>query len=236
MASPPFSFGILSRTSFEQMMRGVFPLLPSDGAPGASPRDSSPLASGGFDVSEATSRDTPPPPLAPEDSNRKRCAATTLESTQCKNWAKPSLSYCYTHRGLSETKNVECPICLEKFTASEEPFLLACAHQLHTHCMDQLRTDTCPVCRSRLTNLPKDLCTQIHSRKLQDRTERNEEELQDALHRLGNGINVFFRPFFLPSGEERARGFGPRMVTYPSSLSLTDIFEDFVVRQNSLLE
>ena len=252
MSSPPITFGIISRTSFEQMMNNMF-APPLSNPPLAAPRGfvtpSSATASPNQfalplpipPVLGTPSSTSPfPPETKKEDLNhRERCIATTLESSQCKNWAKTTLSYCYAHRGLSSTKNVDCPICLEKFANPNDIFLLACAHQLHKECMAQLRTDTCPVCRSRLTNLPTDLNAQIRTRKNQDTTERNEEELQDALNRLGNGMNVFFSPFFMSSrGERIGRGpssqvVWPGILSYPSSLSITDIFEDFIVRQNA---
>ena len=226
-SSQSITFGVLSRTSFEQMLSNIFTLPPQE------------------------RRDVPVPVPVPEpvptgpnsvetkeDTNkRERCKAFTLESSQCKNWSKPTLSYCYTHRGLSSTKNTECPICLEKFMNPSEIFLLACAHQLHKACMAQLRTDTCPVCRGRLTNLPKDLNAQIRTRKIQDTTERNEEDLQDALNLLGHGMNVVFSPFLMASREEHPDG--PQIVwpalvsSYPSSISMADIFEDFIVRRNA---
>ena len=228
MSSPSITFGVLSRTSFEQMISNIFPpqerravSLPVPPGPNSTPPPLSP----------------PPPPPSPEPNNRERCKAFTLESSQCRNWSKPTLSYCYTHRGLSSTKNNECPICLEKFSDPNEIFLLACAHQLHKTCMVQLRTDTCPVCRSRLTNLPKDLNAEIRTRQIQDTTERNEEELQDALNRLGQGVNVFFSPFLMASREERTAGpqiLWPALLSsYPASISMSDIFEDFIVRRNA---
>ena len=216
MSSPSITFGLLSRTSFEQMMNNMFahPLSTPPSAPpeGLVNPDSAAVTPNQFALPLPMPAPLPivenhqlpslailPPPETKKDNlnNRERCIATTLESSQCKNWAKPTLSYCYAHRGLSSTKNVDCPICLEKFANPNNIFLLACAHQLHKECLAQLRTDTCPVCRSCLTNLPKDLDAQIRTRKNQDTTERNEEELQDALHRLGNGMNIFFSPFFM---------------------------------------
>ena len=227
MSSQSITFGVLSRTSFEQMLSNIFP-LPQERRDVPVP---GPVPVPGFVGSNSV---VPPPP---ETNNRERCNAFTLESSQCKNWAKPTLSYCYTHRGLSSTKNTECPICLEKFSDPQEIFLLACAHQLHKTCMAQLRTNTCPVCRSQLTNLPKDLNAQIQTRKIQDTTERNEEELQDALNRLGQGVNVFFSPFLMASREERTAGpqiLWPALLSsYPSSISMSDIFEDFIVRRNA---
>ena len=228
------SFGVLSRTSFEQILNNLF-TSPPDQLP-LPPPSEAPLGLSLPRPPVLVNPESNPPPLL-ETTHRERCKATTLESSQCRNWAKSTLSYCYTHRGLSSTKNSDCPICLEKFSEPTEIFLLACAHQLHKECMSHLRTDTCPVCRSRLTNLPKDLNTQIHTRKLQDTTERNQEELQDALNRLGNGINIFFNPFLMSSREED-RPTGPQIVwpalmSYPASISITDIFEDFIVRQNA---
>ncbi len=261
MTSPSITFGILSRTSFEQIMNNMFAppdrlALPLSSPPSAAPPegvvnpDSAAVTPNRFafplpipdplPVVVTPSLAISPPPETKKGAlnNRERCIATTLEPSQCKNWAKPTLSYCYAHRGLSSTKNVDCPICLEKFANPNDIFLLACAHQLHKECMAQLRTDTCPVCRSCLTNLPKDLNAQIRTRKNQDTTERNEEELQDALHRLGNGMNIFFSPFFMSSRGERTGSPPPQVVwpgilTYPSSISITDIFEDFIVRQNA---
>ena len=124
-------------------------------------------------------------------------------------------------------------------------FLLACAHQLHHECLAQLRTDSCPVCRSRLTNLSKDLEDQIRTRQIQDTTERNEEELQNAIARLGQGMNVIVSPFLMSFfqapgapgvfGDRAAvpRAWTPLFSSYPASISLSDIFEDFVVRQNT---
>ena len=228
MSSQSITFGVLSRTSFEQMFSNIF-TLPQE-------RHAAPLPVPTPFVGPRSL--APPPPETKEPTNnRERCNAVTLESSRCKNWAKPTLSYCYTHRGLSSTKNTECPICLEKFLDPQEIFLLACAHQLHKACMAQLRTDTCPVCRGRLTNLPKDLNAQIRTRKIQDTTERNEEDLQDALHRLGHGMNMVFSPFLMAPREEHTDGqqiVWPALVSsYPSPISMADIFEDFIVRRNA---
>lgn len=235
MSSPPITFGVLSHTSFEQMINNIFPSPPDRLVP---PVPISPFVAPLNFVSPSSAAPSSPETKKEENLIRERCRATTLESSPCKNWAKPTLPYCYAHRGLSSTKNADCPICLEKFTDPNEIFLLACAHQLHKDCMSHLRTDTCPVCRSCLTNLPKDLNVHIRARKNQDMTERNEEELQDALNRLGQGMNVVFSPFLMSSrGERTGRGapqiVWPAIFSYPSSISMTDIFEDFIVRQNA---
>ena len=181
MSAPPsITFGVLSRSSFNQMLTSVFPSPPSERLVVPLPPPSSEVKES--DVTLST---------------REQCIANTLENSRCKNLAKPSLAYCYTHRGQSSTKNAECPICLEKFSESCNVFLLACAHQLHHECLAQLRTDSCPVCRSRLTNLSKDLEDQIRTRQIQDTTERNEEELQNAIARLGQGMNVIVSPFLM---------------------------------------
>lgn len=217
--SPSITFGVLSRSSFEQMFASVFS-PPRERLVVPLPLPSSEVKE--FDVIPVS---------------REQCIATTLGASRCRNLAKPSLAYCYTHRGQSSTKNAECPICLEKFSDSCNIFLLACAHQLHKECLAQLRTDTCPVCRSRLTNLPKDLDDQIRTRKSQDTTERNEEELQDALARLSQGMNMFFPPFLMtpvqaPAGRE-PRIAWPALFSYPASISFSYILEDFIVRQNA---
>jgi len=223
MSAPPSSitFGILSRSSLEQMLSTVF----------SPPRERLvvPLPPPSSEVKEIDVTIKP----------REQCIATTLGDSRCKNMAKPSLVYCYTHRGQSSTKNVECPICLEKFSDSHNIFLLACAHQLHKECLEQLRTDTCPVCRSQLTNLPKDLDDQIRTRKIRDTTERNEEELQNAIGRLGQGINMVFSPFLITPFQAPTTGQPTRVTwptlfpSYPASISLSYIFEDFIVRQNT---
>ena len=229
MSTPPsITFGVLSRSSFEQMLTSVFS-PPQERLVIPLPPPSSEIKE--LDV-------TPVTPVT-----RVQCIATTLGDSRCKNLAKPSLAYCYTHRGQSSTKNAECPICLEKFSDSPcDIFLLACAHQLHNECLAQLRTDSCPVCRSRLTNLPKELEGQIRARKIQDTTERNEEDLQEAVARLSQGMNMVLSPFLVSSFQQVSGGEGGReppvalsslFPSYSASISLSYIFEDFIVRQNA---
>jgi len=223
MSTPPsITFGVLSRSSFEQMLTSVFS-PPQERLVIPLPPPSSEIKE--LDVTPVT---------------RVQCIATTLGDSRCKNLAKPSLAYCYTHRGQSSTKNAECPICLEKFSDSPcDIFLLACAHQLHNECLAQLRTDSCPVCRSRLTNLPKELEGQIRARKIQDTTERNEEELQEAVARLSQGMNMVLSPFLMSSFQVPGARGGPPVAlsslfpSYSASISLSYIFEDFIVRQNA---
>jgi hypothetical protein len=93
--------------------------------------------------------------------------------------------------------------------------------------------------------LSKDLEDQIRTRQIQDTTERNEEELQNAIARLGQGMNVIVSPFLMSFfqapgapgvfGDRAAvpRAWTPLFSSYPASISLSDIFEDFVVRQNT---
>ena len=223
--SPSITFGVLSRSSFEQMFASVFS-PPRERLVVPLPLPSSEVKE--FDVIPVS---------------REQCIATTLGSSRCRNLAKPSLAYCYTHRGQSSTKNAECPICLEKFSDSPcDIFLLACAHQLHNECLAQLRTDSCPVCRSSLTNLPKELEGQIRARKIQDTTERNEEDLQEAVARLSQGMNMVLSPFLVSSFQQVSGGEGGReppvalsslFPSYSASISLSYIFEDFIVRQNA---
>jgi hypothetical protein len=95
------------------------------------------------------------------------------------------------------------------------------------------------VCRSRLTNLPKELEGQIRTRKIQDTTERNEEELQEAIGRLSQGMNMVLSPFLTSSFQVPGAGGGPPVAlsslfpSYSASISLSYIFEDFIVRQNA---
>ena len=90
MSAPPSSitFGILSRSSLEQMLSTVF----------SPPRERLvvPLPPPSSEVKEIDVTIKP----------REQCIATTLGDSRCKNMAKPSLVYCYTHRGQSSTKNV----------------------------------------------------------------------------------------------------------------------------------
>ena len=116
------SFGVLSRTSFEQILNNLF-TSPPDQLP-LPPPSEAPLGLSLPRPPVLVNPESNPPPLL-ETTHRERCKATTLESSQCRNWAKSTLSYCYTHRGLSSTKNSDCPICLEKFSEPTEIFLPA---------------------------------------------------------------------------------------------------------------
>jgi len=93
------------------------------------------------------------------------------------------------------------------------------------------------VCRSRLTNLPKELEGQIRARKIQDTTERNEEELQEAVARLSQGMNMVLSPFLMSSFQVPGGGqpvsLSSLFPSYSASISLSYIFEDFIVRQNA---
>lgn len=230
MSRPPstITFGVLSRSSFEQMISSVF-----------SPPQERLVVSLPLPSQEVKESDFTLPPPSPPDpiASREQCIANTLGDSRCKNLAKPSLLYCYIHRGQSSTKNTECPICLEKFSdSSGDVFLLSCAHQLHNTCLAQLRTDSCPICRSRLTNLSKDLDGQIRARKIQDTTERKEEELQEAIARLSQGMNMVFPPFLMASFQATGQpvSWTPFSPSHSASISLSLFFEDFIVRQNAV--
>ncbi len=226
-----FNFGSLDRSIFQVILGAMSEQIGEDVTPTASVRNSE---------SERKISDPLPLPL---------CKARTLNKEACKNKAKPNLEYCYVHRGASLTKNSDCPICLEDFPEensdeNESIFLLACAHQLHYTCMEQLRTDSCPICRRRLTNIPKTLYKQICERKVHDASERSAEQLREAIENVdfsimsGRRFQFFFRPVLLAatnSMRNAETSANIRADTTPQELwteiSPIEIFEDFMARQ-----
>ena len=209
-----FNFGSLDRSIFQVILGAMSEQIGEDVTPTASVRNSE---------SERKISDPLPLPL---------CKARTLNKEACKNKAKPSLEYCYVHRGASPTKNSDCPICLEDFPKensdeNESIFLLACAHQLHYTCMEQLRTDSCPICRRRLTNIPKTLYKQICERKMHDTSERSAEQLREAIENVDFArFQFFFRPVLLAATNADTT---PQELW--TEISPIEIFEDFMARQ-----
>ena len=116
---------------------------------------------------------------APPPTPTVQCHALVPATNQtCKNrvsQASNRLDYCYVHRHLSPTVNLDCPVCLENFEnsggAPQKPFLLSCAHKMHQECLEGLHTPVCPICRRPLTNVAAAILGPI-----QDRAKANADE------------------------------------------------------------
>ncbi len=236
-----FRFGVFNRTVMEELFSDLVTAPPT-----AMMAHTPDARRGRRPPAPSASRAPPPPPparAADVAPGRVPCRGHTVSNEPCKNAAKPGMDYCYAHRGACPTKNEQCPICLEDFstTPAVSVFLLSCAHQLHVECMQSLRTDSCPICRRTFTNLPKELFSRINERKTQDAAERTEEDVREAMeHVVGGGMHITFRPVVLatnawwpqsvpPPAEPSAEGGGQRSSLF-EGFTLTDFFEDFIVR------
>ncbi len=228
MSSFQFSFELLSRSLLSQMWSEA---TRSGGHPSFPPLSPSSV------IPAPSSARPPPKPL------RVPCDARTVTGDGCKNHAKLGLPYCYAHRNLSPTKNTDCPICLEEFNSGDaDVFLLSCAHQLHGGCLAQLRNDSCPICRSPFTNVPKTLHSEIRERKSEDVADRSEEDFRAALEHaraLGQvfrDTNFVVQPMLVQLGLSDPSPFeAPLTLTSrflaETQLSVSDILEDLVAQR-----
>ena len=82
-----------------------------------------------------------------------------------------------------------CSICLDDISANEDKVTtLECNHPFHTKCISQLRSNKCPSCRIRFTNISPEILSEIRQRESADICSRNAENLNFALNnfiRLG---------------------------------------------------
>ena len=78
--------------------------------------------------------------------------------------------------------NDQCPICLDDYKKEDDDqwFLSSCFHRMHISCMTGLIDDLCPLCRSKILNLPSDLQNKVN----QNRTEYNEEVIEEQRQNL----------------------------------------------------
>lgn len=101
---------------------------------------------------------------------------------RCKKSPLQGAVRCYQHTDTKSTVessfpqayNQECPICLE--TTDENWLTLECNHRLHLECAEGLITSRCPMCRSRMRDLPLPLAKRIRRNRRQHREEQNAEQ------------------------------------------------------------
>ena len=86
-----------------------------------------------------------------------------------------------------------CSICLDDISLNrakkdDKVTMLECNHPFHTKCISQLRSNKCPSCRRRFTNISSEILSQILQRENADILSRNTENLNFVLLELGNAI------------------------------------------------
>jgi len=76
-----------------------------------------------------------------------------------------------------------CSICLDDISVDGEEQIttLKCNHSFHTKCISQLRSNKCPGCRTRFTNIPPEMLSKIQQRESADTVSRNTEENLDVI-------------------------------------------------------
>ena len=76
-----------------------------------------------------------------------------------------------------------CAICLED-TLEVHTITLDCKHPFHAPCLSQLRTNKCPTCRRRFTNIHPEMLSKIKQREHDDILSRNAEDLNELWSNL----------------------------------------------------
>ena len=75
-----------------------------------------------------------------------------------------------------------CAICLEDILENDPKVItLDCKHPFHTPCLSQLRTNKCPICRRRFTNIYPEMLSKIRQRENSDILSRNAEDFNELL-------------------------------------------------------
>ena len=78
-----------------------------------------------------------------------------------------------------------CSICLDDILPNEDNITtLECNHPFHTNCISQLRSNKCPSCRTRFTNMSPEILSEIRQREIADNFGRNTENLNFASQKL----------------------------------------------------
>ena len=97
-----------------------------------------------------------------------------------------------------------CAICLED-TLEVHTITLDCKHPFHAPCLSQLRTNKCPTCRRRFTNIHPEMLSKIKQREHDDILSRNAEDLNELWSNFMSAGDVpAFRPVPPPSFAESA--------------------------------
>ena len=145
-----------------------------------------------------------------------------------------------------------CSICLDDISLNEDKITtLECKHPFHTKCVSQLRSNKCPSCRRRFTNISSEILSQILQRENADILSRNTENLnfvldavllQPMMDLLQPSPHLFERPEpWRPSDFVAAlmRLLSPSI--YPiiftllntpfQGITLNSMLEDYIVRQ-----
>lgn len=105
------------------------------------------------------------------------CQYTSDTGTKCTGSVSKNGGgvYCKKHRN-TVSLNDECPVCCEKGPM----YPLSCPHKMHLDCMRGMVEDTCPICRSKILNLPIFIREQIRKNRKQHQHEREEEDMREA--------------------------------------------------------
>ncbi len=94
-----------------------------------------------------------------------------------------------------------CAICLEDILKTDTKVItLDCKHPFHTPCLSQLRTNKCPACRRRFTNIYPEILSKIKQREHNDMLSRNAEDFNEL---LPNFISDSELQSFLPQSFRR---------------------------------
>lgn len=125
----------------------------------------------------------------------ERCKGINKNSSPCKKFPLKGNEYCHFH--LKESLNDVCPICLEK---EPKMYPLSCSHQLHLECCQGLMKLECPICRSQVINLPKNIVEKIKEniqKYKEEITNQETEEIrrqEDFIRSLLNGNAIDITP------------------------------------------
>lgn len=92
------------------------------------------------------------------------------DGKKCMRIAEFGKDKCKLHKVL----NTDCPICLEE--DDKKWILLSCTHRAHKECLKGMNKLECPICRSKIINLPQDIKSIIESNRVEYAEERQVEE------------------------------------------------------------
>ena len=84
---------------------------------------------------------------------KNKCNALLIDgyvTKKCKNYTNSNDKFCCHHKEQYKfEKPSECSICFDTLDDKEIP--LSCGHWFHKSCIQQIKKDTCPLCRKKLS-------------------------------------------------------------------------------------
>lgn len=132
--------------------------------------------------------------------SKEKCQGKTKKGNRCQRSALKNSSYCYAHKPVNDEVHLKmddvCPICLEE---GEEMFQLNCGHRVHLDCIKEVAHTGCVLCRTPMTNLPKEIINQILDNEKNYKEELEEEdrvlaEQTSSTIELSNLFSIYIRP------------------------------------------